>query len=384
MSSGAGEVGSEGLFMAMTICRSAPTAGYGMPEAEGAPLNRIATPDNTRTLQTGRLVLQPIAVNDAKALHRISNEPGVRRYLWDDKLVEEATIRDLIARSVRMFSEGGIGLFGIRRRGSEDLLGFCGFVRVDGMEEPELGYELTQLAWGKGLATEASLACLRFAFEEAGLKRAIAGADATNRASLRVIEKLGMRYLGNINPNAPDEPYHALDREEFLNGTRRGVQVMDIEAKLEELGLVLPEPTKTPPGLVLPFSWVRVRGDRAYVSGHVPINPDGSLADPLGKVGAEVSEEEGYEAARLIALAMLASLKRELGDLGRISAWLRVFGMVNSAPGFDKQPNVINGFSDLIHSVFGPEAGDHSRSAVGMAELPLGMPVEIEAEVEIR
>lgn len=159
---------------------------------------------------------------------------------------------------------------------------------------------------------------------------------------------------------------------------------MDIEAKLEELGLVLPEPTKTPPGLVLPFSWVRVRGDRAYVSGHGPINPDGSLADPFGKVGAEVSVEQGYEAARLTALAMLASLKRELGDLGRISAWLRVFGMVNSAPGFDQQPNVINGFSDLILSVFGPEAGNHARSAVGMAELPLGMPVEIEAEVEIR
>jgi enamine deaminase RidA (YjgF/YER057c/UK114 family) len=159
---------------------------------------------------------------------------------------------------------------------------------------------------------------------------------------------------------------------------------MDIEAKLEELGLVLPGPIKTPPGLVLPFSWVRVRGDRAYVSGHGPINPDGSLADPLGKVGAEVSEEEAYEAARLTALAMLASLKRELGDLDWISAWLRIFGMVNSAPGFDKQPNVINGFSDLILSVFGPEAGDHARSAVGMAELPLGMPVEIEAEVELR
>jgi enamine deaminase RidA (YjgF/YER057c/UK114 family) len=80
---------------------------------------------------------------------------------------------------------------------------------------------------------------------------------------------------------------------------------------------------------------------------------------------------------------MLTSLKQTLGDLDRVSAWLRVFGMVNSAPGFTKQPNVINGFSDLILSVYGPEAGDHARSAVGMAELPLGMPVEIEAEVEI-
>lgn len=159
---------------------------------------------------------------------------------------------------------------------------------------------------------------------------------------------------------------------------------MEIEARLKELGLELPGPTKTPPGLVLPFSWVRVRGDRAYVSGHGPLNPDGSLADPLGKVGSEVTEEEGYEAARLVALAMLASLKRELGGLDRVVAWLRVFGMVNSAPGFDRQPNVINGFSDLILSVYGPEAGDHTRSAVGMAELPLGMPVEIEAEVQIR
>ena len=158
---------------------------------------------------------------------------------------------------------------------------------------------------------------------------------------------------------------------------------MKVEARLEDLGLALPGPTKTPPGLVLPFSWVRVRGDRAYVSGHGPLNPDGSLAAPLGKVGAEVSEEAAYGAARLTALAILASLERELGDLDRVSAWLRVFGMVNSAPGFDRQPNVINGFSDLILELYGPEAGDHARSAVGMAELPLGIPVEIEAEVEL-
>lgn len=158
---------------------------------------------------------------------------------------------------------------------------------------------------------------------------------------------------------------------------------MKVEEKLEELGLVLPEPAKTPPGLVLPFAWVRVRGDRAYVSGHIPLNPDGSVAGPLGKVGAEVSEEQGYEAARLVALSMLGDLKRKLGDLDRVGAWLRVFGMVNSAPGFDRQPNVINGFSDLILDLYGPEAGDHARSAVGMAELPLGAPVEIEAEVEL-
>ena len=158
---------------------------------------------------------------------------------------------------------------------------------------------------------------------------------------------------------------------------------MEVEARLEELGLVLPEHLKAPPGLQLPFSWVRVRGNRAYVSGHGAQNPDGSLAGPFGKVGAEVSLEQGYEAARLTALSVLGNLKRTLGDLNRLSAWLRVFGMVNSAPGFNQQPNVINGFSDLIIEVYGSEVGDHARSAVGMAELPLGLPVEIEAEVEL-
>ena len=156
-----------------------------------------------------------------------------------------------------------------------------------------------------------------------------------------------------------------------------------VEARLQELGLALPEPMKLPPGVKLPFPWVRVRGNRAYVSGHGPQNTDGSLATPLGKVDADVSLEEGYQAARLTALSILGSLKRELGDLDRVVTWLRVFGMVNSAPGFNRQPQVINGFSDLILEVYGPERGLHARSAVGMAELPFGIPVEIEAEVEV-
>ena len=159
---------------------------------------------------------------------------------------------------------------------------------------------------------------------------------------------------------------------------------MKVEAKLEELGLVLPGPTKTPPGLVLPFSWVRVRGDRAYVSGHGTLNPDGSLARPLGKVGAEVSPGQGYEAARLTALAILASLKRELGDLDRVTAWLMVYGLVNAEPDFTLTTNVINGFSDLILELYGPEVGMHARMAPGLATLPLGVPVTIAAEVAIR
>jgi enamine deaminase RidA (YjgF/YER057c/UK114 family) len=159
--------------------------------------------------------------------------------------------------------------------------------------------------------------------------------------------------------------------------------VARIEAKLNALGLQLPEPLLLPPGVTLPFPWVRVHGNRAFVSGHGPQNPDGSLAGPLGKVGVEVSLEQAQYAARLTGLAILGSLRRELGDLDRVSAWLRVFGMVNAAPGFQRLPNVINGFTELIVDIFGPERGRHARSAVGMAELPFGIPVEIEAEVAI-
>ncbi|RQO38671.1 hypothetical protein DBV14_31955 [Variovorax sp. KBW07] len=158
-----------------------------------------------------------------------------------------------------------------------------------------------------------------------------------------------------------------------------------IEQRLAALGLVLPPTITPPPGVVLPFQFVRIAGGgrRALISGHGPLNADGTIATPLGKLGRELDVEQGYTAARLTALAMLGNLQRTLGDLDRITAWTRVFGMVASAPGFDKQPAVINGFSDLILEVFGPDIGAHARSAVGMAELPFNIPVEIEGEVEI-
>lgn len=157
-----------------------------------------------------------------------------------------------------------------------------------------------------------------------------------------------------------------------------------IENRIAALGLSLPPPTRPPRGVTLPFQFVHVIGSRVLISGHGPQALDGTFAPPLGKVGAEVSLEQGYSAARLTALSILGSLHRALGDLDRIAAWVRVFGMVNSAPGFNRQPSVINGFSDLILELFGPEIGAHARSAVGMAELPFDIPVEIEGEVEIR
>ncbi len=156
-----------------------------------------------------------------------------------------------------------------------------------------------------------------------------------------------------------------------------------VEARLSEMGLELPAELETADEWRLPFSWIRVHGNRVYVSGHTAVNSDGSVTTLRGKVGAELSVERGYEAARLTALSALADLKRAIGDLDRVTAWLRVFGMVNVAPGFNQTPEVINGFSDLILELYCPERGDHARSAIGVAALPGDIPVEIEAELEI-
>ena len=157
-----------------------------------------------------------------------------------------------------------------------------------------------------------------------------------------------------------------------------------IEQRLTELGLALPPPMQAAARRGAAVSLGARGGNRAFVSGHGPLGPDGALAKPLGKVGADLTPEQAYTAARLTGLAILSSLRHALGDLDRIEAWLRVFGMVNAAPGFNRFPAVINGFSDLILEVFGPDAGAHARSAVGMAGLPFDIPVEIEAEVAIR
>jgi enamine deaminase RidA (YjgF/YER057c/UK114 family) len=159
---------------------------------------------------------------------------------------------------------------------------------------------------------------------------------------------------------------------------------MRIEAKLAERGLVLPPPPALPPGVVAPFSWIRVHGDRAYLSGHGPQLADGRAAAPFGKVGREVSIEEAYAAARLATIGLLGSAARYLGDLDRIEAWLNVAGHVAVAPGFTQTTNVLNGCSDLLLDLFGEEVGAHARTAIGVAELPLGLPVVLAAELVFR
>jgi len=153
-----------------------------------------------------------------------------------------------------------------------------------------------------------------------------------------------------------------------------------IRDRLNELGLELPAPPAAPPGVTLPFELVRVHGDVAYVSGHGPFDGDQLLV--TGRVGADVSVEQGYAAARATGLSMLASLEQELGDLDRVTAWIKALGFVNCAERFNATPAVMNGFSELILEVWG-DAGRHARSAIGSGELPFGMPVEVEAIVAL-
>jgi enamine deaminase RidA (YjgF/YER057c/UK114 family) len=149
--------------------------------------------------------------------------------------------------------------------------------------------------------------------------------------------------------------------------------IMRVEQRLQELGIALPEPV-TPVATYV--RWVQT-GNLLFISGTGP----GDSA-PRGKVDADVSVEEAYAVAREVGLQIIATAKAALGDLDRVTRVVKVLGMVNSSPDFDRQPQVINGCSDLMVEVFG-EAGRHTRSAVGMGALPGRIAVEIECTLEV-
>lgn len=150
----------------------------------------------------------------------------------------------------------------------------------------------------------------------------------------------------------------------------------DVEKKLSDLGVTLPK-LNAPKGNLLRA--VRV-GNLVYLSGHGPDKPGGGQI--TGKVGDDLTVEQGKEAARLCGIALLASLKYEIGDLNKVRRVVKVLGLVNSTPTLSQQPQVINGFTDFMVEVFG-ESGKHARSAIGVASLPSNIAVEIEMIVEV-
>ena len=154
------------------------------------------------------------------------------------------------------------------------------------------------------------------------------------------------------------------------------MQAQTPEERLKEKGIVLTVPSAPVANYV---NVVRV-GNLLFLSGKGPGKPDGSYV--IGKVGKDLTIEQGYEAARLAAISHLSVLKAELGDLSKVKRIVKVLGMVNCTDDFKDQPKVINGYSDLMVEIFG-EKGKHARSAVGMNSLPLGIAVEVEVVVEV-
>ena len=151
---------------------------------------------------------------------------------------------------------------------------------------------------------------------------------------------------------------------------------MSIENRIKELGLTLPEA----PAAGGTYSPVVIVGNLAFVSGQGPVGPDGKWL--TGRVGDDLTEEQGVAAARTVGLTMLATIKAQLGSLDRVKRVVKVLGMVNCTEDFRTQPKVINGFSDLMVEIWG-EAGRAARSAVGMGSLPGNIPVEVEAILEL-
>ena len=152
---------------------------------------------------------------------------------------------------------------------------------------------------------------------------------------------------------------------------------MSAEARITELKLELP-PAPKPAGVYKPLVVV---GNMAYVSGHGPLKSDGTML--VGRVGDEIDQQQGYQAARQVGLAILATLQSQLGSLDRVKRVIKSLGMVNAAPDFEQHPAVINGYSELMGEVFGAENGIGARSAVGMGSLPGNISVEVELIVEI-
>jgi len=162
----------------------------------------------------------------------------------------------------------------------------------------------------------------------------------------------------------------------IAGGLRHEGRKVHAEAKIAALGLKMPTPA-VPKGSFVNFVAV---GDMAYLSGHLPQPADEALI--VGKVGKEVTVEQGYEAAKFVGLNLCATLKHNIGDLDKVKRVVKLFGLVNCVDGFTQQPAVVNGCSDLMLKVFG-DKGAHTRSAVGTNSLPLGVPVEIEAVFEL-
>ncbi len=166
-------------------------------------------------LETRRLRLRPYGVEDVDGLHRLWTDPEVKRYLWDDDVISRERAESVVRESIACFEAHSFGQWVVLPRRGETLIGFCGFRFFGDKREVELLYGIAPAYWGQGLATEAAGAVLRFGFEECGFDRVYAGADPPNAASFRVMEKLGMEFVGRRHVDGLEAIYYVLPRETY-------------------------------------------------------------------------------------------------------------------------------------------------------------------------
>lgn len=183
------------------------------------------------TIETGRLRLRPLAQGDADELHRLWVEPGVRRYLWDDEVIAPERTRAAVEESVRLFESSGLGLWAVRPRGGDELIGFCGFWFFHEPPRPELLYGVAPRLWNRGLATEAARAMLAYGFGRLSFGRIEASTDAANVASARVLERAGMSFWKREVTDGLDTVYYAVTREAFGRVSGRPCQSEDPRAR---------------------------------------------------------------------------------------------------------------------------------------------------------
>lgn len=167
------------------------------------------------TIETSRLRLRPLTADDVDELHRLWIEPGVRRYLWDDEVLPRERVRAVVEESVALFESRGLGLWAVRPREGEGLIGFCGFWFFHDPPRLELLYGIATAHWNRGLATEAARAMLGYGFNRLSFDRIEASTDAANAASVRVMEQAGMSFWKREPTNGLDTVYYAVTRDEF-------------------------------------------------------------------------------------------------------------------------------------------------------------------------
>ena len=170
---------------------------------------------NLPALRTERLVLQPFSIDDVDRLHQLWIDPDVRRYLWDDQAITRERADETVRQSVANAAREGLGMWTVRDRTSGELAGFCGFIRRERDDDPELLYGLAPKFWKQGLATEAARAAMGYAFETLACERLSAATDPPNIASLRVMERLGFSFARRGTLNGLDTLFYSIDRSTF-------------------------------------------------------------------------------------------------------------------------------------------------------------------------